>query len=221
MFRTRRLPLAVATAILLGFWIADRSGSFSNFSLPGILAPLGEGIVSVVAAINRHAGWGEDLGSLSAITAGGVLLATVLLTPETRSTGSRVKFALLFIASTALAAMVVYKPWGIWKNSATPAWCLWAMSITAALWLLFYLVADASPLRPIAKPLAVAGQNVLLAYLISEALESYLRLAHLGNWYDRLAGPNLSNAIARSAGCAAVILIFTAIANRVGFRLKL
>jgi predicted acyltransferase len=136
IFRTRRLPLAVTTSILLGFWIADRSGSFNNFALPGALAPVGEVIVTIVSAINHHVGFGEDLGSLAAITVGGVLLATVLLTPETNSTWSRVKFAVMFVAATALAAMVVYKPWGIWKNSATPAWCLWAMSITAALWLL-------------------------------------------------------------------------------------
>ena len=120
-----------------------------------------------------------------------------------------------------LAAMALYKPWGIWKNNATPAWCLWAMSITAALWLVFYLVADASPLRPLAKPLAIAGQNVLLAYLISEAMESVFRLAHLSEWYDRLAGPNLSNAIGRSIGCAIVILVITSVLNAVGFRLKL
>jgi hypothetical protein len=73
----------------------------------------------------------------------------------------------------------------------------------------------------ITKPLAVAGQNVLLAYLLSEMLPSTLDLLHLGDWYWRLAEPGLAHAVARSAGCGVVILCLTAALNRLGFRLKL
>src|SRR6516162_2974739 len=59
IFRTSRLPLAVATAVMLGFWIADRSGSFDHFALPGRLAPVAQVIANVVGAINHHVGFGE------------------------------------------------------------------------------------------------------------------------------------------------------------------
>ena len=98
---------------------------------------------------------------------------------------------------------------------------LWACAITAALWLLFYLITDVWPLGFVAKPLAAAGQNVLLAYLLSEMLPSALDLFHLGDWYGRLAAPDLSHAVARSVGCGICVLGATAGLNRLGFRLKL
>jgi heparan-alpha-glucosaminide N-acetyltransferase len=114
--------------------------------------------------------------------------------------------------------------YGISKNNATPSWCLWSAAITAALWLVFYLWIDVRPQSRIAKtakPLAVAGQNVLLAYLLSEMLESVLGLLDLGDWYGGLAEHTLAGAIARSVGCGIVLLAITAGLNRVGFRLKL
>ena len=68
---------------------------------------------------------------------------------------------------------------------------------------------------------AIAGANVLLAYLISEGMESWFRILHLSNWYDCLAEPTLTHAVARSVTCAALILALSALLNRVGFRLKL
>ena len=73
----------------------------------------------------------------------------------------------------------------------------------------------------IATPLAVAGQNVLLAYLLSEMLPSVIELLHLGGWYGRLAEPDLLHAVVRSAACAVFILCATAGLNRIGFRLGL
>jgi heparan-alpha-glucosaminide N-acetyltransferase len=220
-FRTRRLPLAVGTALLLGFWIADRSGSFDHFALPGFLASTGQAIAGVVSWVNQCASLGEELGALASITVAGVLLATILLTPDTATARRRITFTLWFIAATALAAMLVYKPFLIWKNSATPAWCLWACAITAALWLVFYIVGDVMKMRWLIKPLAIAGQNVLLAYLISEMMESVLHVAHLGNWYDDLAEGGLSHAVGRSIGCAVFVLGVSTILNKLGFRLKL
>ena len=71
------------------------------------------------------------------------------------------------------------------------------------------------------KPFAISGENVLLAYLISEMLPSTVDLIGLGGWYSRLAEPNLACAIARSGGLAVLILALTALLNRAGFRLKL
>ena len=118
------------------------------------------------------------------------------------------------------AALLLNRPYGISKNSATPPWCLWACAITAALWFVFSLVSDLRPVRPILRPLALAGQNVLLAYLISEMLPSLLDVLSLGAGYDHLAA-NLPSAIARSALCAVFVLLLSTGLNRIGFRLKL
>jgi len=220
-FRNNRLPLAVCTALLLGFWVADHNGSFDNFYLPGFLAPIGVGIAAVISTIGDHVNLGEDLGSLAAIVTSGILLATILVTPETASAGSRIKFTLWFMAATAFAAMLFYQPFLVWKNDATPPWCLWAAGVTAGLWLLFYIVGDVLRFKWLTKPFAIAGQNVLLAYLFSEAMESVFNLVKLDDWYDRLAGSTLETAIMRSLGVGVVLLALTAVLNRLGFRLKL
>jgi hypothetical protein len=64
--------------------------------------------------------------------------------------------------------MLFYKPFLNWKNNATPPWCLWAASATAGVWLVFYVVGDVLRLRWLTKPFAIAGQNVLLAYLFQK-----------------------------------------------------
>ena len=134
---------------------------------------------------------------------------------------ARVKFTLLFIAGFALGALLWNGLYGISKDNATPSWCLWSCAITATLWLGFHFMCDVKPVKALARPLAIAGQNVLLAYLLSEMMESVLHLLHLGNWYDHLSEANLAAAIARSAGCGILILLVTAGLNRLGFRLKL
>jgi hypothetical protein len=85
-------------------------------------------------------------------------------------------------------------------------------------------VADVRPkssVAKLAKPCAVAGQNVLLSYLLPEMLPSALDWFHLDDAYASLAQPSLACAIARSAGCATVLPALTALVNRFGFRLKL
>jgi hypothetical protein len=146
------------------------------------------------------------------------------MTPDMREHRARIKFAIWFAAGFAFAAMLVNGLYGISKNNATPSWCFWSSAVTAMLWLLFYLWADVRPQSVFAKgarPLAIAGQNVLLAYLLSEMMGATLDLIHLGDWYGGLAEHTLAGAIARSAGWGIVLLAITAGLNRVGFRLKL
>jgi heparan-alpha-glucosaminide N-acetyltransferase len=202
-FGNHRTALLGCMALLLCLYAADRKGAFQGFRLAQVV------------------GIGDTLGSLPAITVAGILLATILVTPETSSVGSRLRFTLLFIGGCAVAALLLHGLYGINKNAATPSWCLWACAITAAFWLLFYFVSDVRPACWVSRSLAVAGQNVLLAYLLSDLLPSALGLFHLDGWYGGLAEPYLACAIARSAGCALVLLAITAGLNRLGFRLQL
>ena len=202
-FRANALPLLGCVVLLLGLYPADRTGLFDNVWL------------------GRYVGIGDTLGALPSITVAGLLLASILVAPEKSSPARIARFTLLYLLGFAAAALLFNGLYGINKNQATPSWCLWACAITAALWLILHGLCDRAPASRLAKVLAMAGQNVLLAYLISEMLPSALDLLHLANRYDALAGGSLATAIARSAGCAVVILAVTAGLNRAGFRLKL
>lgn len=201
--QTNRVALLSSFVLLMCLYPADRGGLFKDFWLA------------------RYVGIGGTLGTQAAITVAGVLLASILLTPESKSHAVRIRFALLFIAGCAAAAILVNGLYGINKNSATPSWCLWACAITASLWLVFYLLSDVAHFDRAVQPFALAGQNVLLAYLISEMLPSTRELLGFDGWYSHLSEAGLLHAVARSAGCAMLILAVTVGLNRIGFRLRL
>jgi heparan-alpha-glucosaminide N-acetyltransferase len=202
-FRTHRTALLGCVALLMCLYAADRTGLLDDFWLQG------------------YVGIGEALGSQAAITVAGAMLATILVTPDTSTISSRARFSLLFIVGFAAAALLLHGLYGINKNSATPSWCLWACAITGALWLILHLLFDVLPFGLLAKPLAFAGANVLLAYLLSEMLPSVIELLHWDEWYAALAQPDLAHAVGRSAGCGVVVLAVSALLNRLGFRLVL
>jgi predicted acyltransferase len=201
VFRTRRTALLACTTLVMCLYMAG--DLFTRFW------------------IAHHVNIPSALGSHAAISVAGVLLGSILLTPDTSSLTSRLRFTLLFILGCLAAAILLTPQWGISKERATPAWCFYACAITAGLWLVFHLIDTAPHGRRILKPVAIAGRNVLLAYLLSEMMESVLELSHLSGWYARLAEPSLAHAIGRSASCAAIVLLITALANRVGFMLKI
>lgn len=206
VFRGYRTALLGCVVLLFCLYPADQAGAFQGFWLARIV------------------GIGDTLGSQGAIAAAGLLLGSVFLAPDVATIRARTRFAVLFIAGCSAGALLLHGLYGINKNHATPPWCLWACAITAALWLLFYFLTDVRPQgigAKFAKPFALAGSNVLLAYLLSEMLPSALDLFGLDGWYSRLAEPDLAHAMARSIGCAVAILAVTAGLNRVGFRLKL
>jgi hypothetical protein len=187
---------------LMCLFVAEKKGAFEGFWLSKIV------------------GIGETLGSLPAISVGGLLLGSMLTATDLTLLKARTEFTFWFIAGCAAAALLLNPAYGISKNGATPSWCLWACAITAALWYGFYLIYDVQPVNAISRSLALAGQNVLLAYLLSEMLPGLLEALHLGNWYGLLA-TNLASAITRSALCAVLILLLSTNLNRVGLRLKL
>lgn len=201
IFRNQRAALLACTALTMCLYVAG--DVFKRFWIAG------------------HVNIPSALGSHAAISVAGVLLGSILVTPDTTSRGSRLRFTALFIAGCVAAAILLTPQWGISKERATPAWCFYACAITAGLWLMLYVVDETRPGQRVLKPLAIAGRNVLLAYLISEMLESVLTLTHAIDWYDRIAEASLAHAIGRSAACAAIILAFTALLNRLGFTLRI
>ena len=164
---------------------------------------------------------GGALGSQPAIAVAGVLLSTILITSDTKMVRERIRFIILFIIATMLGALLLNGLYGISKNQATPSWALWACTITASFWLLFYVICDVKPVRLLSKPLTLAGSNVLLAYLLSAIYFSLIINVGLGDWYRSIGQIDLTHAILRASSVSVILLVCTVILNRIGFRLKL
>jgi predicted acyltransferase len=147
VFRNRRTALLACTALAMCLYVAG--DVFTGFW------------------VARHVNIPSALGSHAALSVAGVLLGSILVTPDTGSRGARVRFTALFIAGCVAAAILLTPQWGISKERATPAWCFYACAITAGLWLLLDLIDETPAGKSRLKPLAVVGRNVLLAYLLS------------------------------------------------------
>jgi heparan-alpha-glucosaminide N-acetyltransferase len=197
VFRNHRTALLGCMVLLLCLYPADKTGLFDGFWANNIF------------------GIGE-IGASAAIVVGGLLLASILVSADTVVVWARARFTLLFVAGCAAGALLLNGLYGISKNNGTPSWCLWACAITAVLWLGFYFMSDVfQPAKIISKPFSLAGQNVLLAYLLSEMLHSPFRWIHFDSH------PGLAWYVFRCAAWAFVLLATTAGLNRLGFRLKL
>ena len=203
LFRGHRTALLGVTTLLYGLYIADRSGTFEGLT------------------VAKYVSIGETLGSQAAIATTGLLLAATLGASGLPSALSRLNFAAWLMVWCAIGAFLLEKAYGISKNDATPSWCLLACVSTIALWLIFHWLADVGPWKILAKPWSLAGQNVLLAYLLSEWWPSLAEVCHLGRWYDGLAAPSLTAALIRAASCALVIQLLSVGINRAGFKVRL
>ncbi|MSU37411.1 MAG: DUF5009 domain-containing protein [Pedosphaera sp.] len=202
IFRGNRTAILGCMALLFCLFAADKQGAFEGFWLAKIV------------------GIGGTLGSQAAIAVGGLLLGSILTAADVTTLKARTKFTFWFFAGCAAAALLLNGAYGISKNQATPSWCLWACAITAALWYGSYLVCDVRPVKCISQPLAFAGQNVLLAYLIAAMQPSLLNALSLSDGYGSLAA-NLPMAILRSVLCSVLILFVSTSLNLFGFKLKL
>jgi predicted acyltransferase len=202
-FRQNLTALLGCAVILMCLYPAEHTGAFRNFWLA------------------HYVGIGGMLGSQAAISVAGLLLGCKVAQGGARDVSGTLRFTLSFAASCAAGAWLLQGLYGINKNQATPSWCLWACAITAVLWLLLFGLADVWRFETLTHPLVLAGENVFLAYLLSEMLPSLLDWLNLGDWYGRLATASLTHAISRSAACAILVLSASTLLNRLGFRLKL
>jgi heparan-alpha-glucosaminide N-acetyltransferase len=202
VFHENRTGILACMVLLMCLFAADKGGLFEGFWL------------------SRVVGIGEMLGSLASIAVGGLLLGSILTTGDITDLKARTKFVFCFVVACSAAALLLNRAYGISKNAATPSWCLWACAITAALWYGFHLLSDRDSKPWFSRLWVLAGQNVLLAYLISEMIPSLLDALGISEGYSRLAS-NLPSAVARSAVCGLLVLLVSSSLNRIGFRIRL
>jgi heparan-alpha-glucosaminide N-acetyltransferase len=201
--RTSATALLGCMVLLLALYPADKTGAFDGFWL------------------SRFVGIGEMLGAHPSITVGGLLLASILPPSRKSDLTARLRFAGWFILGCAAAALLLNGLYGVNKNEATPSWCLWACAFTALFWLVFHVLCDLGSIHPVGQVFALAGRNVLLAYLLSEMLPSAFAVLGVDQWYDKAGNLNLAAAIARSAAMGVALLAATVGLNRLGFRLRI
>lgn len=193
IFTVHRTALLASMVVLIGVYVMAKSNGL------------------------RYLEYGQLFGTQAAIAVAGTILSSILLTDDTKALGQRIRFTLLFIAANTLGAFMVLKLYGISKNLATPSWALFSCAITAALWLLIYLINQRFEL----KALVLAGQNVILSYLLSAIYFSVIINIGLGDAYRQFALLDLNHALIRAFSMSVMIVGFTVFLNQKGFRLKL
>jgi predicted acyltransferase len=200
--RHRRAAMLATVALLIYVWILDHDGALAGW---------------------RSLDWfnGGTFGSLPAITLAGAALATTFVGPTAMARPAwRFAFTGFLVTASAAAAVLLRPAYQINKNAATPSWCLWAVAITAALWAVFHASLDLRPRVPRwAGPLAHAGGNALLAYVLAAWVYHLLALTG-ASFYDRLGSGDLATGIARSLAFAVLLLTTVAILNRARVHLK-
>lgn len=196
--RGRLLPTLLVMVMLLTLFVLDRRDVFDGFWLSDIV------------------GIGDTLGTQGAVTVAGVMLAG-----ELRRRDDARGFAIGLMLTSIVAALLLGRIYGYNKNACTPGYGPLACGVTTGLWLLMDLLARHQFTQRLVTVAAIAGTNVLLAYLLSEAWPFVLEAAGLDSEYDHLAQTGLVAAVLRSLACAAFLLGVSARLNKAGFALRL
>jgi predicted acyltransferase len=95
VFRNRRTALLACTALTMCLYVSG--DVFSRFW------------------IAHHVNIPSAVGSHATLSVAGVLLGSILVTPDTTSRGSRMRFTALFIAGCVAAAILLTPLWGVSK----------------------------------------------------------------------------------------------------------
>jgi len=203
LFRTNLTAILGCAVLMMCLYPANKLGMFDGLW------------------IAKHVNIGVAFGSRAAITATGLLLGAMLYGTPPTAVKARVRFVLLLTAACAAAALLLNPLYGTSKENATPSWALWGCAITAFFWLGFYFISDVRPVKFIAKPLSVCGQNVLLPYVMAELIAAAGTVFAFDASYADAAQSSLTHAIIRAAIASAVVMGISVGLNRIGFRLKL
>jgi Co/Zn/Cd efflux system component len=197
--------LVGAVAMLMCMFFADKHGAFDHLRLRAS---------GHVYDPTNFVDFGETLGSQAAITMAGVLLGATLLPRAALHFArpiDRIRFAAVFAVLLAACALLLHRPYGINKNAATPAWCLWSAAITTVMWIGLYAVIDVARFWHWSVPLAWAGANALLIYLPVE-------LTGWEQWWRWGTYPTVAY---RGLAIAAALALVAGVLGRFGLRLKL
>ena len=173
---------------------------------------------SVVRATH---GWAPSLslGANASMAIAGMTVASLYGPLNAASTPwSKIRGTLLFVAGFAVAGFFLRQPWGIHKSGGTPAWILLSMALACAVYALLYWLVDVKNFARWTTPLAQAGSNTLLMYMLPYIF--YSALALLGIDFLQVHLSEGWSGVARSAAVAVFLMGVTVLLTRMGLRLK-
>ena len=139
--------------------------------------------------------------------------ASAALTPRSRIGGT-----LLFGVGFAVAGLLLRQPWGIHKSGGTPSWILLSMALACAVYALLYGLVDVKKITLWTAPLAQAGSNTLLMYMLPYIFYSVISV--LGIDVLQIHLNEGWHGVVRSAGVALFLMTVTVLMTRCGIRLK-
>lgn len=197
-----------ALAGMIGFFIALFIGDASH----ALDAPLY--YVKQFVAIGPH------IGGHAMITTAGMVTSSLFFGSWKDAAPKK---RILWIAAfglVLLASGYLLRPlYGISKNAATPAWCLYSAGLCAWLFALLYWIVDVKKHVRWAGFVAPAGSNPLLAYILPDIF--YVLLSLFGiHVLSQYLGEGMLG-IARSAVFSLVMVWLTVALNKIGIRLHL
>lgn len=158
--------------------------------------------------------WPFGRGDLASITMAGIVASQIFLNPAS-TFARKARLGAAYAASLFLAGWLTIG-FGIGKIGATPTWCLWSASISAALFLLLYWIVDVARRTRWAEFMRPAGSNTLLTYLIPDIWYAAFGSLHFGA-LTRFGWPGA----VKSAVFTAIILAFAAVLTRLRIRMQL
>lgn len=151
-----------------------------------------------LAALPPYLRVGRIMASHSAVAVSGTLLGVMLLRHRQAGEPARtvVPPALGYAAGLAAAGLLLHALHGLhpafWVNKvlATPPWCLLSSALTAAFWVVLFMLTDVKGWRRWPKAVSIAGENALLCYLMAPLLLSLFALSAPlfagNNFYEKL-----------------------------------
>lgn len=160
------------------------------------------------------------LGSTGANVLAGTIVGRLFLRDAAADHGARIRFMAWFALGLLLCGLLLRPYHGINKIHATASYTLVCAAIVLALFLCCYVMVDVWGWRRWTVAVLPAGTNALFAYIAPDLWEQCAAVLHLPRlWWPFLESGGAAGLL-NAAVMTAAMLGLTALASRMGLRLK-
>jgi len=198
-------------------------------ALAGLIALYLGGMAGQLAwlpdAVHNFVNVPQLIGSTSANVMAGALVGRLFVRSATDARGwelhkPRIRFMAWFALALFAAGMLLRPYHGINKINATASYTLVCSALVLALFLLFYVLTDVLEVRSWTVLLLPAGANALFAYIAPDIWEQAASVLHLPRfWWPFWESGGVAGLL-NAAVVTLAMMGMTALANRMGLKLK-
>jgi heparan-alpha-glucosaminide N-acetyltransferase len=170
--------------------------------------------------VKQYLALGPHIGGHAMITTAGMVVSSLFLDASSVKEPSRRIGWILVFGALMLAAGYLFRPlYGISKNAATPAWCLYSAAFCCFIFACLYWIVDVKKMVRWAVFVRPAGANPLLAYILPDIV--YVLLSLFGvHVLSQYFGEGIIGII-RSLVFSVAMVWLTVALNKAGIRLHL